>query len=80
MASALDLVCVAEGIETLEQLARVRAHGCQQGQGFLLARPMPAESLGQLLADSHIYPVDVSAPAHVVRRPLAAVVAIRRGT
>jgi EAL domain-containing protein (putative c-di-GMP-specific phosphodiesterase class I) len=33
---------VAEGIETLEQLALVRSHGCQQGQGFLLARPLAA--------------------------------------
>jgi diguanylate cyclase (GGDEF)-like protein len=62
MAAALDLLCVAEGIETLEQLALVRSHGCQLGQGFLLARPMPAAVLGQLLASGHVYPVDVAAP------------------
>jgi diguanylate cyclase len=67
MAIALDLDCVAEGIETLEQLTLVRAHGCSLGQGFLLARPMPAEALGELLRKNHIYPVDVHAPDSVDR-------------
>ena len=62
MADALGLVCIAEGIETLEQLALVRGHGCRLGQGYLLARPMPAEALGRLLTAGHVYPVDVQAP------------------
>jgi diguanylate cyclase (GGDEF)-like protein len=62
MAAALDLTCVAEGIETLEQLALVRSHGCQFGQGYLLARPMPAAALAELLIAGHVYPVDVSPP------------------
>ena len=74
MANALDLVCIAEGIETLDQLALVRSHGCRLGQGFLLDRPMPAAALGQLLADGHVYSVDVSAPA----RPSGAAAAWQR--
>ena len=35
------LLVVAEGIETTEQLERVRQLGCDRAQGFLLARPMP---------------------------------------
>jgi diguanylate cyclase (GGDEF)-like protein len=62
MAAALDMICVAEGIETLEQLAVVRGHGCQFGQGYLLARPMPAEQLLDLLVNGHVYPVDVAMP------------------
>jgi diguanylate cyclase len=62
MAIALDLSCVAEGIETLEQLKLVRGHGCKLGQGFLLSRSMPAEALAALLARGHVYPVDVQAP------------------
>lgn len=62
MAAALDLVCVAEGIETLEQLALVRAHGCHLGQGFLLDRPMTAEAFAHLVAAGHVYPLDVAAP------------------
>ncbi|WP_296268474.1 EAL domain-containing protein [Pseudomonas sp. UBA6562] len=32
----------AEGVETLEQLSHVRALGCHEAQGFLIARPMPS--------------------------------------
>lgn len=39
---ALDLEIVAEGIETVEQLAYVIDAGVTQGQGFLMARPVPA--------------------------------------
>ncbi|HSV51967.1 MAG TPA: EAL domain-containing protein [Burkholderiaceae bacterium] len=50
LAHRLGLRCIAEGIETLEQLVQLRAMGCDEGQGFLLARPMNAEALAQLLA------------------------------
>ncbi|MFK7917152.1 MAG: putative bifunctional diguanylate cyclase/phosphodiesterase [Ilumatobacter sp.] len=39
---ALDLEIVAEGIETVAQLAYVIDAGVTHGQGFLMARPMPA--------------------------------------
>lgn len=80
MADALDLVCVAEGIETLEQLALVRGHGCRLGQGYLLARPMPTETLGQLVAAGHVYPVDVSPPARPTATRSASVVPLSRAT
>ena len=38
----LGLFVVAEGIETVEQLARTVAIGCDVGQGYLLSRPLPA--------------------------------------
>ncbi|HEY6255786.1 MAG TPA: EAL domain-containing protein [Xanthobacteraceae bacterium] len=41
----LDMVTVAEGVETAEQLALVRAAGCKQAQGFLFSRPVPASQL-----------------------------------
>jgi diguanylate cyclase (GGDEF)-like protein len=68
MADALDLVCVAEGIETLEQLALVRSHGCRLGQGFLLDRPMNGDAFEQLLASGHVYPVDVHPPPRTASR------------
>ena len=40
---------VAEGIEDSWVWDRVRDLGCDSGQGFWLARPMPAESLSELL-------------------------------
>jgi diguanylate cyclase (GGDEF)-like protein/PAS domain S-box-containing protein len=44
MAHGLGVDVVAEGIETLEQLAVLRRYDCDEGQGYLLGRPvMPAE-------------------------------------
>jgi EAL domain-containing protein (putative c-di-GMP-specific phosphodiesterase class I) len=40
----------AEGIETSEQLERLRALGCDQGQGYFFSRPVPAEAAENLLA------------------------------
>ena len=51
LARQLDLVTVAEGIETLEDWRLVQACGCNIGQGFLVARPMPAAQFPQWLKD-----------------------------
>jgi len=45
LARCLDMVTTAEGVETEEQLALVRLAGCNQVQGFLFARPVPAAQL-----------------------------------
>jgi EAL domain-containing protein (putative c-di-GMP-specific phosphodiesterase class I) len=39
---AVGLPCVAEHVETEAQVAALRLLGCQFGQGYWLARPMPA--------------------------------------
>jgi diguanylate cyclase (GGDEF)-like protein len=49
MAHALDLVVVAEGVETAEQLQRLRTLGCEQAQGYYFARPGPASDVDALL-------------------------------
>jgi len=46
----LDLRIVAEGIEEPDQLVRLRALGCEFGQGFLFGRPVDAASLDALIA------------------------------
>ena len=45
MSSRLGLEVVAEGVETEQQLAMVRQLHCTEIQGFLLARPMPANEV-----------------------------------
>lgn len=52
IASALRLSTVAEGIETPAQLEALCRHGCQEGQGFLFARPLNVHALETLLAES----------------------------
>ena len=41
---------ICEGVETPLQLAQLRNDGCRQAQGFLFARPVPADDLASLLA------------------------------
>jgi diguanylate cyclase (GGDEF)-like protein len=48
----LGLTVVAEGVEEEAQLRWLRDWGCDAAQGFLLARPMPAEQLDNFLEDA----------------------------
>jgi diguanylate cyclase (GGDEF)-like protein/PAS domain S-box-containing protein len=50
LAHALGLVAVAEGIETHDQLSSAKDLGCDLAQGYLFARPAPADDVTQLLA------------------------------
>ena len=50
MAATMHLGVIAEGVETREQLAYLRANGCQRAQGYLFSKPVPASQFGQLLA------------------------------
>jgi len=43
MARVLDVVTLAEGVETHEQLAFLRSAGCREAQGYLFGRPMPPD-------------------------------------
>jgi diguanylate cyclase (GGDEF)-like protein/PAS domain S-box-containing protein len=49
LAQSLGLKVVAEGIETKEQMAQLRALKCEGGQGFLFSRAVEAEAAGKLL-------------------------------
>ncbi|MEV7627110.1 EAL domain-containing protein [Actinoplanes sp. NPDC089786] len=49
LAQVLDLRVVAEGVETADQLARLRRLGCPLMQGFYFGRPMPAEQIDDFL-------------------------------
>ena len=52
LAQSLDMEVVAEGVETAEQLSLLDMLGCEQSQGYLHGRPMPAEEFEALLTVS----------------------------
>jgi diguanylate cyclase (GGDEF)-like protein/PAS domain S-box-containing protein len=51
LARRLGLEVVAECVESQAQLDLLRAHGCQQAQGFRIARPMPAGAMALMWAE-----------------------------
>jgi diguanylate cyclase (GGDEF)-like protein len=50
MAHSLRLNVVAEGVETEDQLRFLQDFGCDQAQGYLICKPLPAQKLSKLLA------------------------------
>ncbi|TAN70457.1 MAG: EAL domain-containing protein [Methylobacter sp.] len=49
MGHILGFKVLAEGVETLEQLAFLREKGCDMYQGYIKSRPIPAEEFAELL-------------------------------
>lgn len=47
----LKMRTVAEGIETAEEMQRLRGLGCELGQGFHLSRPVPPDEIAAMLRD-----------------------------
>jgi EAL domain-containing protein (putative c-di-GMP-specific phosphodiesterase class I) len=52
LAHSLGMDVVAEGIENEQQLAILKSYGCDIGQGYLFARPMPPEQAAGYLRGS----------------------------
>ncbi|MBS1230902.1 MAG: sensory box protein/GGDEF domain protein [Proteobacteria bacterium] len=51
LSKTLGLQTIAEGVETAEQLAFLRAKGCHEVQGYYFARPMPAADFEAFVRD-----------------------------
>ena len=52
MARNFQMNVIAEGVETTEQLALLSGVECDQAQGFLISKPVPAEAFETLLLKS----------------------------
>ncbi len=50
LGSSLGVPTTAEGVETVQQLARVTDNGCTSVQGYYFSRPVPAEAIEALLS------------------------------
>ncbi len=49
MGKSLKHRVIAEGVETIDQLAFLQAHGCDEGQGYFFSRPVVAQQFAKLL-------------------------------
>ncbi|WP_305043592.1 putative bifunctional diguanylate cyclase/phosphodiesterase [Geoalkalibacter sp.] len=54
MGNSLKLQVIAEGVETEGQLDFLRKQSCQEMQGYLFSRPLPAEEVAELLTRSSL--------------------------
>lgn len=56
LGKSLGLNVIAEGIETAEQLAFLKAHHCEEGQGHFFSKALPADAFARLLAGTQPAP------------------------
>ncbi|HEY5366164.1 MAG TPA: bifunctional diguanylate cyclase/phosphodiesterase, partial [Casimicrobiaceae bacterium] len=65
LAHALDMIVVAEGVETDQQAEMLRALKCDQFQGYLYSKPVPADQITQMLVRGAIRrPADSGSRVH----------------
>jgi diguanylate cyclase (GGDEF)-like protein len=56
LAKGLGMASTAEGVETVEQLTRIKAEGYTEIQGYLVSRPLPAHEVAKLLHAQYVQP------------------------
>ena len=57
MAHGLGMLTIAEGVETSEQLQQLKLMGCQEVQGYLFSRPLPAAEFDSLVRNKSLLPL-----------------------
>jgi EAL domain-containing protein (putative c-di-GMP-specific phosphodiesterase class I) len=56
MAHALEMTVVAEGVETFEQLHILQRLSCNEVQGYLISRPVPAGDVPPMIRKRFLFP------------------------
>ena len=49
IAKGLNLRLIAEGVETADQWAFLKAHGCDECQGYFISKPLNSEQVSRML-------------------------------
>ena len=70
MARALDMRTLAEGVETKGQAAFLIASGCDEMQGYLFSRPLPAGGFEALLREGRLLPDSLTRKTAAAAHPL----------
>lgn len=55
MAHRLNMIVIAEGVEDISQLELLRVFNCDEVQGFIFSKSIPAEDFEKLLVEKHIF-------------------------
>ena len=82
MGKALGMTIIAEGVETVEQEAFLRSHACDEMQGFLFSKPLPAREMANLLrTESQISspPLQPSADDEILKAEVRARLSLDQG-
>lgn len=60
MAHALGMEVIAEGVETLEQLRLLQTFSCNEVQGYLISKPVPADAMAALMRKTSLFSDEIA--------------------
>ncbi|MDD2914825.1 MAG: EAL domain-containing protein [Gallionella sp.] len=82
LADSLGLRTISEGVETMEQLEFMIAHGCDEIQGYFFSRPLPADECTRLFSAggfSNLLPEPKPACSNELKKKLGVLLAGQAG-
>ena len=55
LSHALNMRVVAEGVESVEQVAFLKKQGCDEIQGYVVAKPLPPDKVSELFTQRFVF-------------------------